>query len=124
MKFDNVISAIKTLRAIPRGTIGVSVVGGIPQVVVDGGGLGLKEAKDIVEACMALGVERYKADVKNNGTKEIIREFLKAELAKLDMGSCNQCGKAQDRLAIQPCDDCYNARQRPVNENVYDDIKF
>lgn len=108
MKFDNVISAIKFLRAIPRGTIGVSVVGGIPKVVVDGGGLGLKEAKDIVEACMALGVERYKADGNGNG-KDVLRNFLKAELAKLDppMSSCNRCGKAQHAHDLQPCDDCY-----------------
>jgi hypothetical protein len=129
MKFDNAIQAIKALRAIPRGTVvlkpNVIPGGSTYELVIEGGGLGLKDAKAIVEACMELGVQRYKADNKTAA----VREFLEAELEKLKpkVPNCNRCGDPLTGLhSAQPCDRCWEATRNQEYKDPFitDDIKF
>jgi hypothetical protein len=61
MKFDGIVTPIKMLRAATRASLSTSVDADSTVVavrLVGGGGWSLKEAKDFVEACMAMGAAR------------------------------------------------------------------
>jgi len=55
--YANIIEAIKAIRAVPLGKLSVELIEG--RQVVHQQAMCLKEAKDITEAIMALGVRRY-----------------------------------------------------------------
>lgn len=127
MKFDNKIEAIKALRNIPRGTAEISIATGKPTLVVSGGGLGFKEAKDLVEAICEMGVQYHLSRQRN----DILREFLQTELAKLpappsNIPNCNRCGNSLvDQFSAQPCQTCWDKEQDRLREaQLDDDIHF
>ena len=126
MKFDNLIQAVKALRAIPQGTPAVTQVAG-GGFHISGPSIGLKDAKDIVEACMALGVQRFLEDhsapITGEVKAKVLREFLTAELSKIELPLCNRCGaRLEYPEAPQPCNSCYSVSSyTPLHD---DDIKF
>lgn len=120
MKFYTKIEAIKALRNIPCGEASLAPVPSIDgtfKIRITGGGLGLKEAKDLCEGIMEMGV-RYHLEETKNSSKEIIRQYLQDELNRLyPIPQCNRCGEYLDYpQAPQPCSSCYKEQMCEDND--------